>query len=164
MKRLRSLHSLSALTRIDNLTKKELYLIATLLADKYLIDEGEDEQLFNADFIELTGISKERFNRIEREFLNALNWNLFVSDNEFQEFFSLFKNQMNKSFDQSTMDESIKFYSNILQFFIQLFKHVIWATLFLFGASLSISILTQLNNFKSINMNYSQSLISDLSK
>ncbi|CAF4961724.1 unnamed protein product, partial [Rotaria socialis] len=62
MKRLRSLHSASSLTKIDNLTTSELYLIATLIADKYLVDDGENEQLFNSDLAELTGIHIERIN------------------------------------------------------------------------------------------------------
>ncbi|CAF4580326.1 unnamed protein product, partial [Rotaria magnacalcarata] len=75
MKRLRSLRGLSSLAQIDNLTTEELYITSTLLADKYLIDEGENEQLFNSDLAELTGITVERFNLIERQALLALNWN-----------------------------------------------------------------------------------------
>ncbi|CAF5030650.1 unnamed protein product, partial [Rotaria sp. Silwood1] len=45
----------------------------TLLADKYLIDEGEDEQLFNSDLVELTDITNEGFNLIEQQVLLALN-------------------------------------------------------------------------------------------
>ncbi|CAF3198373.1 unnamed protein product [Rotaria sp. Silwood2] len=135
MKRLRSLHSLSLLTKIDNLTTKEIYLAVTLLADKYLIDEGEDEQLFNSDLFELTGITNERFNLIERQVLLALNWNLFVSSDEFKQFFSLFKSQiakrLNKNIDILKTDDSIKFYSHIIEYFAL-------TSLFLIGITLSI--------------------------
>ncbi|CAF1128817.1 unnamed protein product [Adineta steineri] len=87
MKRLRSLPSSLTLSKIDNLTTKELYLIATLLANKYFVDEGEDEQLFNSDLMELTGISTERINLIERQVLVALDWNLYISNDEFTQFF-----------------------------------------------------------------------------
>jgi hypothetical protein len=96
MKRLRSLHSLTSLTEIDNLTTKELYLIATLLANKYLIDEGETEQIFNSELVDLAGMNIERINLIERQVLLALHWNLYVSNNEFKQFFTLFKNQITK--------------------------------------------------------------------
>ena len=141
MKRLRALHSSasSSLIDIDQLTTKELYLVTALLADKYLIDEGEDEQLFNSDLGELTGIRCERINFIERQVLIALNWNLHVSNEEFAEFFSLFQRQMNKKFDPtSDIDESNQFYQLCLKFLPSLIEYLALTSLVLLGSTISI--------------------------
>ena len=141
MKRLRALHSSasSPLVEIDHLTTKELYLVAALLADKYLIDEGENEQVFNSELGELTGIRCERINYIERQVLIALNWNLHVSNEEFAEFFSLFQRQMSKKFDSARdTDESTQFYHLCLKFLPCLIEYLALTSLVLLGSTISI--------------------------
>jgi len=161
MKRLRALHLTSSLTKIDNLTTKELYLIATLLANKYIIDEGEDEQLFNSELSELTGISKERINLIERQVLLALNWNLYISNDEFKQFFILFKSQMarklNKNIEQIEIEDPIKFYNLCFKLLPQFFEYLALTSLVLLGSTLSIltavhmSTLTHSTLMKTLN-------------
>jgi len=162
MKRLRSLHlSSSSLTKIDNLTTKELYLIATLLANKYLIDEGEDEQLFNSELAELTGISTERINLIERQVLLALNWDLYISNDEFKQFFILFKSQMarklNKNIEKIEIEDPIKFYNLCFKLLPQFFEYLALTSLVLLGSTLSIltavhiSTLTHSTLMKTLN-------------
>jgi len=125
MKRLRSLHSL---IKIDNLTREELYLIATLLADKYLIDEGEDEQLFNSDLTRLTNIPIERINLIERQVLLALNWNLYISNDEFNQFQSQMVNRLNKHIENN---HSIRFYLMYFKFLPHTIGYLALASLIL---------------------------------
>ncbi|CAF2598207.1 unnamed protein product [Rotaria sp. Silwood2] len=143
MKRLRSLRSSTTLAKIDNLTTKELYLIATLIADKYLIDEGEDEQLFNSELAELTGISIERINLIERQVLLSLNWNLYISNDEYKIFFSLFKNQIMKKLNKTSsekieIEDSIQFYSLCFKMLPQIIEYLALTSLVLLGSALSI--------------------------
>jgi hypothetical protein len=170
MKRLRALQSSSSsLIKIDNLTTKELYLIAALLADKYLIDEGEDEQLFNSELAQLTGITTERINLIERQVLLALNWNLHVPNDEFEQFFSLFKDQMarklNKTIESIETDDPINFYNLCFQFLPQIFEYLALTSIILLGSTLSIltaihmSTLTHSAIMKTLNptLNCSQS-------
>jgi hypothetical protein len=134
MKRLRSLHSLTSLTEIDNLTTKELYLIATLLANKYLIDEGETEQIFNSELVDLAGMNIERINLIERQVLLALHWNLYISNNEFKQFFTLFKNQITKRLKKNIeIDDSICF-----KLLPHLIEYLALTSLVLIGSSVSI--------------------------
>jgi hypothetical protein len=134
MKRLRSLHSLTSLTEIDNLTTKELYLIATLLANKYLIDEGETEQIFNSELVDLAGMNIERINLIERQVLLALHWNLYISNNEFKQFFTLFKNQITKRLKKNIeIDDSTCF-----KFLPHLIEYLALTSLVLIGSSVSI--------------------------
>ncbi|CAF1013032.1 unnamed protein product [Adineta steineri] len=161
MKRLRSLPSSLTLSKIDNLTTKELYLIATLLANKYFVDEGEDEQLFNSDLMELTGISTERINLIERQVLVALDWNLYISNDEFTQFFTLFKCQiarkLNKNIDKIEHDDPMKFYNLCFQFLPQIIEYLALTSLVLLGSTLSIltaihmSTLTHSTLMKTLN-------------
>jgi hypothetical protein len=138
MKRLRSLQSSVSLTKIDNLTSKELYLIVTLLANKNLIDEGENEQLFNSELTELTGISLERINLIERQVLFALNWNLHVSNDEFKQFVSLFQSQMNKNTQKLNINDTIKFYSIYFQLLPHFIEYLALTSLILAGSAISL--------------------------
>jgi len=139
MKRLRSLHLTSSLTKIDNLTTRELYLIATLLANKYLIDEGEDEQLFNSELAELTGISTERINLIERQVLLALNWDLYISNDEFKQFFSVFKNHLSRKLDKHIeIEDPMKFYNLCFKCLPQIIEYLALTSLVLLGSTISI--------------------------
>jgi hypothetical protein len=139
MKRLRALHLSSSLTKIENLTTKELYLIATLLANKYLIDEGEDEQIFNSELAELTGIRTERINFMERQVLIALNWNLYISNDEFRTFFSLFKTHMSRKLNENIETEDpLKFYHLCLKFLPQTIEYLALTSLVLLGSTISI--------------------------
>ena len=132
MQRLRSLHSFCSLIKIDNLTTEELYIIATLLAEKYLIDDGEDEQLFNSDITELTSIPIERINLIERQVLLALNWNLYVSNDEYKQF----QNQMIKRLNKD--NDLIRLYLLCVKFLPHTIEYLTLASLILLGSTLSI--------------------------
>ena len=158
MKRLRTRPLPSSLTEIDQLTTKELYLIATLLASKYLIDEGEDEQLFNSELAQLTGISTKRINYIERQVLSAFNWDLYVSSEEFQEFFCIFKKHLTRKFPQQIeMEDPTKFYNLFLENLPQIFEYLALTSLVLLGSTISIltavhlGVVTQSILMKTIN-------------
>ncbi len=139
IKRLRALQSTTSLTKIDNLTTKELYLIATLLANKYMIDDGEDEQLFNSELSELTGIRTERINLIERQVLLALNWDLHVSNDEYKRFFSLFKNHLSRKLDkQIEIEDPNNFYSLCFQCLPRIVEYLALTSLVLLGSTISI--------------------------
>jgi hypothetical protein len=139
MKRIRSLQSSSTLSIIDDLTTKELYLIAALLADKYLIDEGEDEQLFNSELFELTGISTKRINLIERQVLSALDWNLHIPNEEFRQFSSLFKCQMIRKLNKNIeIDDPMKFYNQCFELLPQIVEYIALTSLLILGSTLSI--------------------------
>lgn len=148
MKRLRTRPLRSSLTEIDQLTTKELYLIATLLANKYLIDEGEDEQLFNSELAELTGLTTKRINYIERQVLVAFDWDLYVSTEEFQEFFSIFKKHLTRKFPQQIeMEDATKFYHLCFQNLPQIFEYVTLTSLVLLGSTISILTAVHLGLF-----------------
>nr|KAG5702405.1 hypothetical protein BaRGS_027492 [Batillaria attramentaria] len=54
-----------------------------MMASKYLYDEGVEEEVFNDEWAENADVEKEEMNRMERDFLDALDWELFIKKNEF---------------------------------------------------------------------------------
>jgi hypothetical protein len=57
-----------------------------LLASKYLVDEGESDEIYNNEWATAADLSVKKINSLEKEFLKKLEWNLFVSSNEFWTF------------------------------------------------------------------------------
>lgn len=49
-----------------------------MVASKFLFDEGEDEQVYNDEWASSGGIDLRTINRLEREFLEAIGWRLYV--------------------------------------------------------------------------------------
>lgn len=68
------------------LSNAELCLISIILATKYLVDEGEAEEIYNYEWAECVDLSIKQLNSLERQFLARLNWDLFVSADEFWRF------------------------------------------------------------------------------
>lgn len=54
-----------------------------LVASKYLFDDGEDEEVFNDEWAASASLQVKELNKKEREFLNAIDWHLFVTPDEF---------------------------------------------------------------------------------
>jgi hypothetical protein len=73
-------------TTSSSFTNTELCLISILLASKYLVDEGESEEIYNNEWAVAADMSVKKINMLEKEFLKKLDWNLFVSSNEFWKF------------------------------------------------------------------------------
>jgi hypothetical protein len=56
-----------------------------LVASKFLHDEGEAEEIFNEEWAEAAGLSVKTVNRLEREFLDAMDWKIYATPVEFLE-------------------------------------------------------------------------------
>ena len=54
-----------------------------MIASKFLFDDGEDDEVFNDEWAASADIDVKQLNRLEREFLNAINWSLFVDSETF---------------------------------------------------------------------------------
>jgi hypothetical protein len=63
-----------------------LFYLFKLLATKFLIDEGENEELYNSDWAKASRMSIKEINALEKKFLNRLNWELYISSDEFWNF------------------------------------------------------------------------------
>jgi hypothetical protein len=56
-----------------------------MAASKFLFDDGEDEEVFNDEWAASGSLDLKDLNKLEREFLSAMDWHLFVTPDEFFE-------------------------------------------------------------------------------
>lgn len=56
-----------------------------MVASKFLFDKGENELIYNDEWASIADLDTEDLNKIEREFLNALNWSCYVNQQTFME-------------------------------------------------------------------------------
>lgn len=54
-----------------------------MVASKYLFDDGEDEEVFNDEWAASGALELKELNRHEREFLGAMDWDLYVDPSTF---------------------------------------------------------------------------------
>ncbi|XP_071511827.1 protein CNPPD1-like [Diadema antillarum] len=71
---------------LNKVTSTELFLVSMMLATKFLYDEGEDEEIFSDEWAESANLDVKRVNELEREFLEAIDWDLYIEPDEFYEF------------------------------------------------------------------------------
>lgn len=63
---------------LANTSPSQVFLVATMVASKYLYDDGEEDEVFNDEWATSAALSLADLNQAEREFLIAIDWNLFV--------------------------------------------------------------------------------------
>ncbi|KAI0217394.1 Protein CNPPD1 [Lamellibrachia satsuma] len=68
---------------LQNTSSSDLFLISMMVASKYLYDEGVDEEVFNDEWAESAKIEVDEINDMERDFLAAIDWSVFVKADEF---------------------------------------------------------------------------------
>ncbi|XP_052080551.1 protein CNPPD1-like [Mytilus californianus] len=68
---------------LQQISSSDLFLISMMMASKFMYDEGVDEEVFNDEWADSVDMETEEINQMERDFLSAIDWNLFVSDKEF---------------------------------------------------------------------------------
>lgn len=73
-------------TESETFTNAELCLVSILLASKFLIDEGEQDEIYNDQWAEVADVPVKKINQLERMFLKKMDWELFVSADEFWTF------------------------------------------------------------------------------
>lgn len=56
----------------------DLFLVSMLVASKFLYDDGEEDEVFNNEWAASANMELKDLNLLEREFLDALDWNLYV--------------------------------------------------------------------------------------
>ncbi|KAI6652536.1 Protein CNPPD1-like [Oopsacas minuta] len=75
-------HNLS----ITKLNTFDLFLVSMILSNKFLIDNGEYEAISNKEWANLSKKTVSEVNNLETMFLNAIEWKLYMSQKEFNEF------------------------------------------------------------------------------
>ncbi|XP_067685819.1 protein CNPPD1-like [Haliotis asinina] len=68
---------------LQKMSSSDLFFISVMMASKYMYDEGVDEEVFNDEWAEAANMELDEVNQMEREFLSAMDWQLFVSQSEF---------------------------------------------------------------------------------
>jgi hypothetical protein len=58
-------------------------MIEQMVASKFLFDDGEDDEVFNDEWASSANIEVKELNRLEREFLEAMEWSCFVDCDTF---------------------------------------------------------------------------------
>lgn len=54
-----------------------------MVASKYLHDDGEEDEVFSDEWATAGGMEIKELNRKEIEFLEAIGWSLYVTDEEY---------------------------------------------------------------------------------
>lgn len=69
---------------VMKMSSSELFIISMMMASKYLYDEGVDEEVFNDEWAENAGLETKEINDMEMDFLQAVDWELFVHKEDFK--------------------------------------------------------------------------------
>lgn len=75
-------------------SSSDLFLISMMMASKFMYDEGVDEEVFNDEWADAGNMDVEDVNTLEREFLSAIDWELFVRPEEFSEMLQIIEKRI----------------------------------------------------------------------
>nr|SVE73556.1 EOG090X069C [Daphnia atkinsoni] len=70
---------------VSSIPSSKLFLISVMVASKFLNDDGEEDEVINSEWASSAKIDLSNLNQIERQFLQAIEWHLFVDENDFAE-------------------------------------------------------------------------------
>uniref|UniRef100_T1IFL6 Protein CNPPD1 n=1 Tax=Rhodnius prolixus TaxID=13249 RepID=T1IFL6_RHOPR len=68
---------------VDKISPSDLFIVSLMIATKFLNDSGEEDDILNSEWASSVGLSLPEVNRLEREFLAAINWEVFVEKTNF---------------------------------------------------------------------------------
>jgi hypothetical protein len=68
---------------LHNISSADLFLVSMMVASKFLYDDGEEDEVFNDEWAKSGQMDVKEFNRLEVEFLAAINWNVNVPITDF---------------------------------------------------------------------------------
>ncbi|XP_059152317.1 uncharacterized protein LOC131938328 [Physella acuta] len=70
---------------LSTVSSSDIFFISMMMASKYLYDEGVDEEVFNDEWADNTDQDVDDVNKMEVDFLQAMDWKLFVRPDEFED-------------------------------------------------------------------------------
>jgi len=147
----------------------DLYVISLMVASKFLHDEGEAEEIFNDEWAEAAGLSVKTVNRLEREFLDAIDWKVYASPMEFLEVCARVETNIALkyglrrgwfSYTDLTQFITASNYPHVLSGIAESVVKIIGGCVLVYGMSLSIlatSVMCLLNNNNNNNNNHALS-------
>lgn len=69
---------------IANAVPADLFLVSLMVGNKFLQDDGEDENVVCSEWAASGGLDLDQLKKLEVDFLNAIDWKVFVSDESFE--------------------------------------------------------------------------------
>lgn len=69
---------------LTTVSSADLFLVSLLVASKFLHDDGEEDEVFNDEWANSGGIDTKELNKLELGFLSALDWRIYVGNDEFK--------------------------------------------------------------------------------
>jgi len=69
---------------LTTVSSADLFLVSLMVASKFLHDDGEEDEVFNDEWATSGGIDTKELNRLELSFLAAIDWRIFVAQEEFR--------------------------------------------------------------------------------
>merc|ERR1739838_934987 len=69
---------------LSTITSTDLFLVSLMVASKYLYDDGEEDEVFNDEWATSGNLEKKELNPLELEFLSAIDWNVYVSPDDYE--------------------------------------------------------------------------------
>jgi len=70
---------------LTSISSADLFLVSMMVASKFLHDDGEEDEVFNDEWAQSGGMDAKEMNKLEIEFLTAIDWRIFVNTEEFQD-------------------------------------------------------------------------------
>ncbi|KAF2882376.1 hypothetical protein ILUMI_23796 [Ignelater luminosus] len=68
---------------LQRIAPSELFLVSLMVSSKFLHDDGEEDEVFIDEWASSGGISVKHLIQLEKEFLNGINWEVFVHEHMF---------------------------------------------------------------------------------
>ena len=72
-------------TYLTTISSTDLFLVSLLVASKFLNDDGEEDEVFNDEWAISGGLEKKELNRMELDFLSAIDWKIYVTPEDYQQ-------------------------------------------------------------------------------
>merc|ERR1719431_449468 len=69
---------------LNTVSSADLFLVSLLVASKFLHDDGEEDEVFNDEWATSGGVDTKELNKLELGFLSALDWRIYVGNDEFK--------------------------------------------------------------------------------
>merc|ERR1719273_2324993 len=68
---------------LTTISSADLFLVSMMVASKFLHDDGEEDEVFNDEWATSGGMDTKELNKLEINFLSAMDWRVFVAKDEF---------------------------------------------------------------------------------
>ncbi|KRT78859.1 hypothetical protein AMK59_7042 [Oryctes borbonicus] len=68
---------------LQRVNPSELFLVSLMVSSKFLYDDGEEDEVFMKEWAKSGGMTVKNLVQLEKDFLNAINWEIFVSEANF---------------------------------------------------------------------------------